>query len=144
MKQRFHVMLLVMLAGWINRHQQDMLEYLKAENKILREKIGKKRLLLNDDQRRRLAILGKKLSRKAMDEICEVFSPDTLLRWHRLLVAKKYDSSKRRGMGRPQISEELRAAIIHVAKDNRSWGYIRIESERRTFRYFFRIFHLMD
>jgi transposase len=119
----------MMLAGWINRHQQDMIEYLKEENKILREKLGKKRLLLNDDQRQRLAILGKKLSRKALAEVCEVFSPDTLLRWHRMLVARKYDSSNRRGMGRPQISDELRNAIIDVAKDNRDWGYIRIRGQ---------------
>ena len=71
-------------------------EILKAENKILREKLGKKRLLLNDDQRRRLAVLGKKLSRKALAEICEVFFPDTLLRWHRMLVARKYEMLSKR------------------------------------------------
>jgi len=135
MKTKPHAMLLMMLAGWINRHQQDMLEYLKAENKILREKLGKKRLLLNDDQRRRLAVLGKKLSRKALAEVCEVFSPDTLIRWHRMLVARKYDGSKHRGMGRPQISEELRVAIIHVAKDNLSWGYIRIQGQLKYLGY---------
>ena len=129
MKIKPHAMLLMMLAGWINRHQQDMIEYLKAENKILREKLGKKRLLLNDSQRRHLAILGKKLSRKALAEICEVFSPETILRWHRKLVAQKYDSSKHRGLGRPQISEELRSAIIHVAMKNRDWGYIRIQGQ---------------
>lgn len=90
MKPRFHVMLLVMLAGWVNRHQQDMIDYLKEENKILREKLGKKRLLLNDDQRRRLAVLAHKLGRKALEGISEVFSPDTLLRWHRTLIARKY------------------------------------------------------
>jgi len=129
MKNRLHVMLLLMLAGWINRHQQDVIDYLKEENKILREKLGKKRLLLNDDQRRRLAVLAHKLGRKALEGISEVFSPDTLLRWHRNLVALKYDGSKRRGMGRPQISEELRAAIIKIAKDNRGWGYIRIQGQ---------------
>ncbi len=54
-------MLLVMLAGWINRQQQDMIDYLKEENKILHEKLGKRRIILNDDQRRRLAIKGKTL-----------------------------------------------------------------------------------
>jgi ribosomal protein L15 len=63
------MMLLMMLAGWINRHQQDMIEYLKAENEILREKLGTKRLLLNDDQRRRLAVLAKKLNRKALEQV---------------------------------------------------------------------------
>ena len=56
-------MLLMMLAGWVNRHQQDVIEYLKEENKILREKLGTKRILLNDSQRMRLARLGKQLGR---------------------------------------------------------------------------------
>lgn len=129
MTKRLHVMLLIMLAGWINRHQQDMIDYLKEENKILREKRGKKRLLLNDDQRRRLAVLGCKLGRKSLAEICQSFSPDTLFGWHRALVARKYDGSKRRGMGRPQISDKLRSAIIDIAKDNRDWGYIRIQGQ---------------
>ena len=67
-------MLLMMLAGWINRHQQDMIEYLKEDNKILREKLGKKRILLNDDQRCRLAVLAKKLNRRALEKVCQAFS----------------------------------------------------------------------
>ena len=46
---------LMILAGWINRHQQDVIEYLEAENRVLKEKLGKERILLSDDQRRRLA-----------------------------------------------------------------------------------------
>ena len=87
--------LLLMLAGWINRQQQEMIEYLKEENKILREKLGGKRLLLTDSQRRRLAILGKKLGREFLGQVCCAFSPDTLLKWHRKLVANKYDGSVR-------------------------------------------------
>ncbi|MHC4855891.1 MAG: hypothetical protein ACYS72_05760 [Planctomycetota bacterium] len=68
MRTRPWTMLLMMLAGWVNRHQQDMIEYLKEENKILREKIGKKRILLNDSQRMRLARLGKKLGRKVLED----------------------------------------------------------------------------
>ena len=57
---------LLILAGWINRHQQEVIEYLEAENRVLREKFGKRRILLNDDQRRRLAVKGKVLGRKAL------------------------------------------------------------------------------
>jgi hypothetical protein len=74
-------MLLVMLAGWVNRQQQDVIDYLKEENKILREKLGKTRIILNDDQRRRLAIKGKTLGRRLLEDICCVFSPDTILKW---------------------------------------------------------------
>ena len=89
-------MLLMMMAGWLNRHQQDVIEYLREENKILREKLGTKRILLNDNQRMRLARLGKRIGRKVLSEACCVFSPDTILMWHRKLIAKKYDGSGNR------------------------------------------------
>jgi transposase InsO family protein len=129
-------MLLVMLAGWINRQQQDVIEYLKEENRILREKLGSKRILLNDSQRRRLAILGRRIGRKALSEVCCVFSPDTILKWHRKLVAMKYDGSqKRRKYGRPQITDELRNLIIKIAQANRGWGSIRIQGHLKYLGY---------
>jgi len=127
MKTKPGTMLLMMLAGWINRQQQEAIEYLKAENAILKEELlkatGKKRILLNDRQRRRLAILGKRLGRKLLSDICCAFSPDTLLMWHRKLVARKYDGSKNRSkFGRPRISDELKQIIIKIAKDNKHLG----------------------
>jgi hypothetical protein len=62
-----------------------------AENQVLKEKLGEKRILLSDDQRRRLAIKGKILGRKALQEIPTIFTPDTILRWYRELVARKWD-----------------------------------------------------
>jgi len=116
-------MLLVMLAGWINRQQQEAIEYLKEENRILREKLGGKRILLTDRQRRRLAILGKRLGRELLGQVCCAFSPDTLLKWHRKLVAKKYDGSKNRSKyGRPRISDELKQLIIDMARDHKHLG----------------------
>ena len=82
-------LLLLILAGWINRQQQQVIDYLRTENQILKEKLGKRRILLNDDQRRRLAVKAKVLSRRLLTEVGTLFTPDTLLRWHRLLVAKK-------------------------------------------------------
>ena len=115
-----------MLAGWINRHQQDAIEYLKAENKILRDKLGKKRIILNNEQRMYLAALGRKLGRKVLSEICCTFSPDTLLHWHRDLIAKKYNGTKNRKPGRPRLSEALEKLILKIVKHNRHWGYTRI------------------
>jgi hypothetical protein len=128
-------MLLAMMAGWMNRQQQDMIDYLKEENKILREKLGTKRICLNNDQRKRLAILGKSLGRKLLSEVSTAFSPDTILRWHGALVACKYDGSKCARFGRPQISEELRNLIIKIAKSNRDWGYIRIQGQLKYLGY---------
>lgn len=129
-------MLLVMLAGWINRRQQEMIEYLREENRILREKLDKKRIILNDDQRRRLAIKGKKLGRKFLEDICCIFSPDTILRWHRKLIAQKYDGSKhRRKPGRPPISSTIEDVIVRIASENPSWGYFRIEGHMKHLGY---------
>ncbi len=93
----------MILAAWVNREQQELIEYLRCENQVLKEKLGKQRILLNDDQRRRLAVKGKVLGRKRLAEIGTLFSPDTILRWHRLLVAKKWDYAQQRNakVGRP-------------------------------------------
>src|SRR5262245_45894268 len=96
---------LVIVAGWLEQRQQHVIEYLRAENQVLKEKLGKKRILLNDDQRRRLAVKGKILGRKALREISTIVTPDTILRWHRQLLAAKWDYSRRRGkpVGRPAL-----------------------------------------
>jgi len=120
-------MLLMMLAGWLNRHQQDVIEYLREENKILREKLGTKRVLLNDNQRMRLARLGKRLGRKVLQDACCAFSPDTILMWHRKLVAKKYDGSGNRKGGKKRITPELEDLIIQLARKNKTWGSRRIK-----------------
>ena len=127
MKTKPWMMLVAMMAGWLNRQQQDAIEYLKEENNILRSELlkatGKKRILLSDAQRRRLATLAKRVGRKALFDISNIFSPDTLLMWHRKLVAHKYDGSKNRGKGgRPPISDYLKQLIIDMAKDNKHLG----------------------
>ena len=90
---------MVILSGWMNRQQQEVIAYLRMENQVLKEKLGKKRILLNDDQRRRLATQGKILGRKRLEEFGTLFTPDTILRWHRLLVAKKWDHTDKRKPG---------------------------------------------
>ena len=117
-------LLSVIIAGWMSRHQQQVIDYLREENRVLREKIGKKRVRLNDDQRRRLAAKGKVLGRCRLAEVCSIVTPDTILRWHRQLIAKKYDSSGRRRPGRPRIMERIRELIVRVATENERWGYL--------------------
>jgi transposase InsO family protein len=119
---------LIILAGWINRHQQVVIEYLQTENRVLREKLGRKRLLLSDDQRRRLAIKGKVLGRRVLQELATIVTPDTILRWHRELVAAKWDYSKRRkNVGRPPVSQEVVDLVLLMARENPAWGYNRIQ-----------------
>ncbi|MCH7689128.1 MAG: transposase [Planctomycetes bacterium] len=118
----------LILAGWVNRQQQTVIDYLRTENQVLREKLGKKRILLNDDQRRRLAVKGKFLGRKMLQEIGTIFTPDTILRWHRQLVARKWDySGKRKSVGRPRLRPIIVDLILRIAKENPAWGYDRIQ-----------------
>ena len=97
----------LILAGWVNRQQQIVIDYLRTENQVLRESHPKKRILLSDDQRRRLAVKGKILGRKTLEEVGTLFTPDTILRWHRQLVARKWDYSHRREnqTGRPRVRQ---------------------------------------
>ena len=88
--------LILTVSAWVNREQEQIIEYLLTENKVLREKLGKGRILLDDDQRRRLAIVGKTLGRKVLSSLTTNVTPDTILRWHRQLVAMKWDYSDRR------------------------------------------------
>ena len=121
-------LLLAILAGWSNRQQQDVIEYLRTENQILKEKLGKRRILLTDDQRRRLAVKGKVLGRKVLESVGTLFTPDTILRWHRLLVAHKWDFSDRlkKKPGRPP-SPTNPALVVRLASENPTWGYDRIQ-----------------
>ena len=98
---------LIGLAGWLNQHQQNIIDYLLEENRVLRDKLGSKRLRLNDEQRRRLAVKAKKIGRRTLAELKSLVTPDTLLTWHRKLIARKYDGSQHR-RSRPHATCLLR------------------------------------
>ena len=120
-------LLLISLAGWLNQQQQDVIDYLQEENRVLREQLGDRRLRLNDDQRRRLAVKAKKLGRRVLHELATLVTPETLLVWHRKFIARKYDGSKQRGPGRPRTPNEIQLLVVRMATENRDWGYRRIE-----------------
>jgi putative transposase len=116
-------LLLLVLAGWVNRQQQDAIAYLRTGNRILREKLGKKRILLNDNQRRRLAVKGKILGRRMLEELAGIVTPDTILRWHRELVARHWDfSDRRKAGGRPAVTAEIVELVLRLAKESPTWG----------------------
>jgi hypothetical protein len=74
-------------------HQLQDIEYLREENRVLREQLGGRRSRLSDDQRRRLAAKAKLLGRRLLAEVATIVAPETLLAWHRRLIAQKYDGS---------------------------------------------------
>ena len=117
--------LILVVSGWVNRRQQDAIEYLKTENRVLREQLGGRRLRLTNDQRRRLANKGKVLGRKLLKDVACLVTPDTILRWYRVLIAKKYDGSRQRGAGRPRTAQEIADLVVRIARDNPRFGYTR-------------------
>ena len=114
------------LAGWVNRNQQNAIEYLQEEVKVLKEQLGKKPRF-NDDQRRRLAVKAKKLGLAGLKQLAAIATPRTLLTWHQHLMARKYDGSGKRSPGRPPTLRAVRDLILRMAVENRTWGYTRIQ-----------------
>jgi transposase InsO family protein len=118
--------LLAYITGSVDQELLLRNEYLVTENRLLRTQI-KGRIRLSDGERKTLAEIGKKLGKQALKEVASIVSPDTILAWHRKLVAQKFDGSQqRKAPGRPAIDQELEALVVRLAQENRSWGYDRI------------------
>jgi hypothetical protein len=94
--------------------------FLIAENRLLRKQITG-HIRLSDGERKTLVEIGKQLGKRALEEIATIVQPDTILAWHRKLVAQKFDGSKsRRPQGRPPIDQELEALVVRLAEENHS------------------------
>ena len=101
------------------------LDYIMEENRILRRQLGT-RLKLTDAERWSLAEKGQRLGKLLADTVT-IVKPETLLRWYRELVARKFDGSKNRNYpGRPRIAPEIEELVLRFARENRGWGYDRI------------------
>ena len=119
--------LILTAAGWVNRHQEDVIDYLREENRVLREHLGPRPLRLNDAQRRRLAVRGQTLGRRILAQVAGIVTPDTILRWYRRLIARKDDGNARRRRGRPITPREVADLVVRMAVANpRGGGYTRI------------------
>jgi transposase InsO family protein len=120
--------LIAMIAGWINRYQQQVIAYLLEENRTLHAKLGGQRIRFTDAKRRRLATLAFPIGRKRLKSLATFAPPDTLMRWYKQLIAQKFDGSqKRTKVGRSRVSDEIEALVLHMAHDNPIWGYRRIQ-----------------
>ena len=120
-------LLVAAIAGWLQRDQQAAMVYLLEENKVLKARLCGRKLRLTDDERRLLAAKGKALGRKLLAEVTGIVTPETLLAWHRRLIARKWDYSERRKQpGRPRVMAEISKLVVGMAKSNPRWGYTRI------------------
>jgi HTH-like domain len=104
-----------------------VIEYLIEENRVLREQIGNRHLRFTDNQRCRLVAKAEKLSRKVLVQVATIVTPQTLLAWQRMLIAKKYDGSAYRTPGRPRTLTEISQLVVRMAEENPTWGYRRIQ-----------------
>ena len=118
--------LLAYITGSVDQELRLRNAYLATENRILRHQI-QGRVRLRDGERKTLAEIGKQLSKQALAEVATLGTPDTILAWHRKLVAQKFaGSQQRQAPGRPQIAHDLEALVVRMAQENRSGGYDRI------------------
>src|SRR6266446_9793267 len=119
--------LLMIVSGWVHRRQLIVIEFLQAENRLLKERLRGKRIRFTDAERALLARRAKAVGRKALLELDTIVCPDTLLRWHRRLVAQEWNFAERRRAGRPGTMRHISELIVRMAQDNPSWGYTRIQ-----------------
>jgi hypothetical protein len=120
--------LIAMVAGWVQRHQQQVIAYLSEENRVLKAQLGHWRLRLTDTERRRLAALAHPLGHKRLQEVATLATPATLLRWYHDRIAQKFDGSKCCiSRGRPRVAEEVDRLAVQMAEENPTWGYRRIQ-----------------
>ena len=118
--------LLTYMTGSVDQELLRRNEYLAAENRILRTQL-QGRVRLTDGDRKTLAEIGKRLGKQALPEVATIVTPDTILAWHRKLIAQKFDGSQqRKAPGRPTINPDLEALVVRMAQENPRWGYDRI------------------
>lgn len=117
--------MLALVTGGIEESLLHKIEYLTEENRVLRRQI-KSRLRLTDPERKLLAEKAMLLG-KLMADVVTIVKPATILKWHRKLVARKFDGTKRRKKhGRPPIASEIEELVLEMARENPSWGYDKI------------------
>jgi hypothetical protein len=115
-------MLLLTVTSWLDRREREVLAYLIEENRVLRRQVGGRRLRLTDDDRRKLAARAYRLGRHALREVATIVTPDTLLRWHRQLIARKWTYA-RQGTTRRGVLAEIRQLVQRMAEENPTWGF---------------------
>ena len=119
-------MVLAVLTGWLDRQERQALAYLMEENRVLRRQLGQQRLQFTDADRRRLAVRGHRLGRQVLRQIATIVTPDTILRWHRQLIVRKWTYPNKRS-GRHGVLAEIRRLVVRMAEENPTWGYTRIQ-----------------
>ena len=119
-------MVLAVLTGWLDRQERQALAYVMEENRALRRQLGQQRIQFTDSDRRRLAVRGYRLGRQVLQQIATIVTPDTILRWHRQLMVRKWNYANN-CCGRRAVLAEIRRLVVRMADENPTWGYTRIQ-----------------
>ena len=122
------------LCGWVQRQQDDVIAFLREENRVLKAQLHGRRLRLSDHERRRLATIGHRLGRLGLREVATIATPDTILRWHRELIVRQRTRAGRRGK-RPRLDADIRPLVVRMATENATWGYTRIQGALKNLGY---------
>ena len=127
--------LLESVSEFLNDHLQLRNDYLIVENRILRNQIHG-RVQLTDNERKERGEIGAKLGKKALAEIATVATPDTILAWHRMFADQPVEpSAPRKSVGRPRVDQDIEDLVVRMARENRSWGYDRIQGAMNNLGY---------
>jgi putative transposase len=112
---------LAALCGWRQREHEDTIAFLREENRLLKARLGGRRLRLDDQERQCLATLGHRLGRALLCQVATLVTPDTILRWHRELVARKwtYSGARSRHTG---SQARIRTLVVRMATENPTWA----------------------
>jgi putative transposase len=106
---------------------------LRHQIAVLQRQLGDQRIRLKPTDRALLAALLRSLPRQALQRLRLLVRPDTILRWHRDLLARRHAAvSRPRRRGRPRTLRSIRALVLRLARENSSWGYRRVHGELRT------------
>ena len=125
----FH-MVLAVLTGWLDRQERQAIAYLMEENRVLQRQLGQQRIQFTDADRRRLAVRGYRLGRQVLLQIATIVTRDTILRWHRQLIVRKWPYPHKRA-GRQRVLAEIRRLVVRMAEENSTWGYTLIQGASR-------------
>ncbi len=120
----------MVLTGWLDRREREALAYLIDKNRLLRRQLRGRRLQWTDDDRRRLAVRAYRVGRQGLREIATIVTPDTLRRWHRQLIARKWTYAAR--PGRRGVLGEIRRLVVRMAEENPAWGYTRLQDPLKS------------
>ena len=106
------------VTGWLARQEREVIVYLIEENRCLRRQLGRRGVHLTDDDRRRLTARAYRVGRRALRDIATIATPDTLLRWHRQLIARKWTYG-RTSVHRRQVLAKIRRLVARQRRTRR-------------------------